>query len=187
MNLLNLGVLETFVLRCQSNVRSALAFLIPIAAILGGCAVAITGVMARARVREAEIRERIAMIERGLVPSPEKDPQGFDRAMGHGDPAADARNEPGRYGPYGRRYSTPGKHRRGGFVLIGVGVGLMAMFAISGEQDGIGVGVLLSIIGAALFISSFFEGRGEAMPPQGPPVPSTQPRSGSPVQTRDSQ
>ena len=32
-------------------------------------------------MRELEVRERIAMIERGLVPPPEVDPRGFDRAM----------------------------------------------------------------------------------------------------------
>ena len=37
--------------------------------------------LSRARVRELEVRERIAMIERGLVPPPEVDPRGFDRAM----------------------------------------------------------------------------------------------------------
>jgi hypothetical protein len=56
-------------------------FLIPVVAILAGCAMAIAKTMAAARVRELEIRERIALIERGLVPPPEVDPSGFDRAM----------------------------------------------------------------------------------------------------------
>ena len=38
--------------------------------------------LSRARIREFEIRERIAMIEKGLVPPPEKDPDGFDRVLG---------------------------------------------------------------------------------------------------------
>ena len=37
------------------------------------------------RMRELRIRERIAMIEKGLVPPPEVDPAGFDRAMGRYD------------------------------------------------------------------------------------------------------
>jgi hypothetical protein len=37
--------------------------------------------LSRARVRELEVRERIAMIERGLVPPPKSIPRGFDRAM----------------------------------------------------------------------------------------------------------
>ena len=43
-------------------------FMIPIVAILAGCTVAIVGTLARNRVRELEIRERIAMIERGWCP-----------------------------------------------------------------------------------------------------------------------
>jgi hypothetical protein len=56
-------------------------FLIPIVAIIGAFVTAIVATLSRARVRELEIRERIAMIEKGLVPPPEVDPHGFDRAM----------------------------------------------------------------------------------------------------------
>ena len=56
-------------------------FLIPITAIIGSFIYIIIKTLAKARVRELEIRERIAMIERGLVPPPEVDPRGFDRAM----------------------------------------------------------------------------------------------------------
>ena len=56
-------------------------FLIPIVSIVGAFTYAIVHSLARARVRELEVRERIAMIERGLVPPPEVDPRGFDRAM----------------------------------------------------------------------------------------------------------
>lgn len=50
-----------------------------VAIVVGACATAIVAMLAKARVREAEIRERIAMIERGLVPPPEVDPHGFDQ------------------------------------------------------------------------------------------------------------
>ena len=56
-------------------------FLIPIVAIVGSFLYVIIKTLAHSRVRELEIRERIAMIERGLVPPPEVDPKGFDRAM----------------------------------------------------------------------------------------------------------
>src|SRR5262245_34731753 len=56
-------------------------FSIPALAIIGSFVYVIVQTLARARVRELEVRERIAMIERGLVPPPEKDPNGFDRAM----------------------------------------------------------------------------------------------------------
>ena len=56
-------------------------FLIPIVSIIGAFTYAVVQTLARARVRELEVRERIAMIERGLVPPPEVDPRGFDRAV----------------------------------------------------------------------------------------------------------
>ena len=56
-------------------------FLIPIVAIVGGIIAGIVATVTRGRVRELEIRERIAMIERGMVPPPESDPEGFDRRL----------------------------------------------------------------------------------------------------------
>ena len=55
--------------------------MVPIVAIIGGISVAIVNSIGRARIRELEIRERIAMIEKGMVPSPEADPNGFERRM----------------------------------------------------------------------------------------------------------
>ena len=65
-------------------------FMIPIVAIVGAFVYAIIQTLAKSRVRELEVRERIAMIERGLVPPPEVDPRGFDRAMRSGLRAAAA-------------------------------------------------------------------------------------------------
>jgi len=62
---------------------SEVFWLIPIVGILGGISVAITSIRAGARLRELRIRERIAMIEKGLVPAPEVDPVG-DVARGAG-------------------------------------------------------------------------------------------------------
>jgi hypothetical protein len=116
-------------------------FLIPIAAIIGAFTVAIVNSLARARVRELEIRERIAMIEKGLVPAPEVDPRGFDRAMGridrlHGSPRAD-------------------KLRGGGVVLMGVGLGLMLLISLEqSPREGVAVGGFIMILGAAIFLSA---------------------------------
>jgi len=90
--------------------RDGLFWLIPLAAILAWPVVAIFGMRTRARIREMEIRERIAMIEKGLVPPPEKDPDAFDRIM--------------------RRYDRPrgpGRYRRIGIILTGGNVDLDAL------------------------------------------------------------
>src|SRR3954453_6043312 len=94
-------------------------FLIPIVAIVGSFTYMIVIALSRARVRELEVRERIAMIERGLVPPPEVDPRGFDRAMDMYDR---------------RRHRGPGRHRRAGITLMGVGFGLMLLIGVAGDN-----------------------------------------------------
>lgn len=126
-----------------------LVFMIPIVAIIGGITSAIVATVMRARVRELEIRERIAMIEKGLVPPPEVDPRGFERAL--------ARSERVLW------TSQAGRHRRAGITLLGVGFGLMMLIGVAGHspEGGIGVGGFLVILGIAFFVNSFFELRQE--------------------------
>jgi hypothetical protein len=132
--------------------------LIPIVAIVAGITVAITSNMAKTRIRELQIRERIAMIEKGLVPPPEVDPAGFDRAMHRHE-----RND---------WTSRAPRHRRAGITLMGVGFGLMVLIGLAGDQEdlgsAIGVGGFLVVLGAAFFINSLFELR--QLPPR-PPLP----------------
>ena len=134
---------------------NSLAVFIPIVGIIGGISVAIVGIISRMRLRELRIRERIAMIEKGLVPSPEVDPAGFDRAMRRVD----------RVGGHGR-----GKHRRAGITIIGVGLGLMVLIALTGDtvRAAIGVGGFLVILGLAFLINSLFEQQDNhpTVPPQ---------------------
>ena len=135
--------------------------LIPVVAIIGGICVGIAGILSSARVREARIRERIAMIEKGLVPPPEVDPAGFDRAM--------HRHE--RSGLGGPRRAQ----RRAGVVVMGVGFGLMFLISIAGGHisEGIGVGGFLVIVGLAFLLNSVLEARGDlhGQVPPGPPMP----------------
>src|SRR5438132_2794113 len=103
-------------------------FLIPITAIVCAFAFVIVKTLVRARVRELEIKERIAMIERGLVPPPERDPAGFDRAMDRLH-----RRDFDRHLPAHR---VVGRHRRAGITLIGVGLGLLVLIRYAGEEPG---------------------------------------------------
>jgi hypothetical protein len=120
-------------------------FLIPITGILAVFAYLTLRTVMRARLRELEIRERIAMIEKGLVPPPEVDPRGFDRAM--------SRMERREF-----RYGS-GRHRRAGVTLMGVGFGLMVLIAFTSNETSvaIGVGGFLVVMGIAFFINSLME------------------------------
>jgi hypothetical protein len=125
--------------------------MIPIVAIVGGIVVALVGTVHKARIRELEIRERIAMIERGLVPAPENDPHGFDRAMDRLERASQFR------GVY--RANTPGRHRRAGIILMGVGFGMMVLLGFTEGASGqaLGVGGFLVVLGLAFLVSGLFD------------------------------
>ena len=139
-------------------------FTVAIVAIVGGIIAGIVSTVSKGRVREMEIRERIAMIERGLVPPPEADPAGFERSL---------RSVEGvQY-----RYSNV-RHRNGGVIVMAVGLGLMVLIAFtSGEVNvAIGVGGFLVILGFGLFLVSLWSAPPLPMPP---PVDRRPPAAGN--------
>jgi len=147
--------------------RGNIFWLIPLAAILIWPMIAMFSIWTRSRIRELEIRERIAMIEKGLVPPPERDPEAFDRAMHR----------------YDRDYHDrgPGRHRRAGIILLGVGFGFMVMTGFERAlRGGFGIGGFLIMLGLAFLVSHMFE-RPYEPPRSGPPRPPSPPSSG-PVQ-----
>jgi hypothetical protein len=148
-------------------------FMIPIVAIVGSFVYAIVQTLAKSRVRELEVRERIAMIERGLVPPPEVDPRGFDRAM----------DLVQRHQLREQLRQGSGRHRRAGITMMGVGFGLMVMIGFSGGEPGaaIGVGGFIVIMGAAFLINSLFEQ--QSRPPMPGPDSFGTPPSSSPRPT----
>jgi hypothetical protein len=139
-------------------------FLIPITAIAGGILAGIVATVTRGRVRELEIRERIAMIERGMVPPPESDPEGFDRRMHSMERLQ-------------RRDVAP-RHRSAGVVLIAVGLGMIVLLTYAGDvpRQAIGIGGFIVILGLGFFVNSLFAH--PTLPPRSnqPPPP---PDSGS--------
>jgi hypothetical protein len=144
------------------------AFSIPVAAILGAFAFLIVKTLSQSRIRELEIRERIAMVERGLVPPPEVDPRGFDRAMDNHDRRVDR--------DYRRPARGPLRHRRSGITVMGVGMGLLVLIAFAGGEPNvaIGVGGAIVILGLAFFINGMLGDSEDPMPlyaPRNPPPP----------------
>lgn len=131
----------------------AWVFLIPIVAIGGGIMVAIVSTISKGRVRELEIRERIAMIERGLVPPPEADPVGFERSLRSVE---------------GMQYRHSGtRHRSAGVIVMSIGFGLMTLIAFTSGEVGVGIGVggFLVILGLGLFVVSLFSTPTMPLPP----------------------
>ena len=134
-----------------------IGLIVPVVAIVGWVAYAIVSSINRSRVRELEVRERIMMIEKGLVPPPEVDPRGFEQRMARLD-------RPLMYDVQYRAY----RRRRSGFTLIAVGVGLdVLMF------PNFRVGGFLIVLGLFFVIASLFE-PAVPPPPPGPPAPPQQ-------------
>jgi hypothetical protein len=133
---------------------SAWPFLIPIVAIIGGFVLAGLGIYAQIRRREFEHRERLAMIEKGVVP-PSGPPPPAGTAPGAAISTTGAVFDDVRGLGYEDRAA---RTRRGGFVLMAVGLGVGFMLWMTSRQwdDSIGIGGFLVILGAAIFASSFF-------------------------------
>lgn len=105
----------------------------------GGFTLATIGFVFRQRLRELAIKERIAMIEKGLVPSPETDPARFEMLIGARRPA-------------NRRAE---RYRSAGVIIMGLGVAMVFLlaFAAGVTKVAFGVGGALAILGLAAFIN----------------------------------
>jgi len=132
-------------------------FGVAIVAIAGGILSGIVATLSKARLRELEIRERIAMIEHGLVPPPEKDPAEFEQRMQTIDRVQ------------GRGVAGP-RFRTGGIMVMSVGFGLMLLLWFVGvEREGIGVGGFIVIIGLGMLVNSLFNHPRSYQSPSAPP------------------
>ena len=122
--------------------------LVLVVVVLGGFGLIGYSFMSRQRLRELAVRERIAMIERGLVPPPEVDPAQFDRAV----------NQP-RHPAYTasmlRISAKAQRYRSAGVMLMGLGFGLVMLigFAAGSLDVAFGVGGGLAALGAAVFLN----------------------------------
>lgn len=118
-----------------------MAMLIPLFMIVGGLGLLAMYLVHRQRFRELQIKERIALIEKGLVPSPEFDPGGFDSFVQKRPP------DP---------HLVPDRFRTFGIMMVGVGVALAFLigFAASNGATAIGVGGAVVVLGMASVAAS---------------------------------
>lgn len=128
--------------------------------IFAGVAVLWMAMQNRRMQREFEHRERLAMIERGLVPPPELDPATFES----------------RTGLAGQPESRAGaRSRSAGIIMIGFGLALTMLIAFAAQEPevGVGVGGAFALLGAAFIFNSMALGRRESshLPPLPPLAP----------------
>ena len=125
--------------------------------ILAGVAVIWMAMQSRRQIREMEHRERLAMIERGLMPAPESDPGAFDRKF------AQARAP---------ESASATRARTGGVTMISLGLAFMFLLSFAAGAPGVGFGVggAFALVGAGFFVNSLLMSRAEApRPPAEPP------------------
>lgn len=142
----------------------ALFLLIPIIVLGGGMGFVYLGILARMKAREMAHRERLAMIDRGLVPPPESsDATKFYAAVA----AAQATNR------------SP-RQRSAGVLMIGVGLALLTIITFVAQEAnvGLGVGGAVVILGIAMLVNAHLGRHGTPPPPDAtvsPPAPPSPP------------
>jgi len=141
--------------------------------IFAGVGVLWLAMASRRAFREMEHRERLAMIQRGLVPSPESDPLGFEM---HVEPFTGDALKAERW-------------RTAGILIIGLGLALIVLLTFTARDFSIGLGVggAFVVLGAAFLLSSYQYQQRRPRPgarlsarrpfPQGPTPPSDPPSS----------
>jgi hypothetical protein len=143
--------------------------------VFGGLAVLWMAMVNRRAVREMEHKERLAMIQRGVVPAPETDPLAFDAAI----------SPPENLSPRAERW------RSAGILFIGLGLALLMLltFAAGEPAAGLGVGGAFAVLGGTLLFNSTQLSKAEGARPRGaapaelrpaPPPPDSHPPDSHP-------
>ena len=106
--------------------------------VAGGLTIVISGMRHRARILEMMHRERIAMIDKGIVPPPERDPELFEQNVRQ------------------RRGVAAQRMQSVAIVTIGFGLALALLISITARSPeiGLGIGGSIVVLGTALLVNS---------------------------------
>jgi hypothetical protein len=120
-------------------VGETLILLLPLVVLIGMLVLAAYWISVRRGIRELEIKERLALIEKGIAPPPETTASGSVE----GDQVPSTRAD---------------RYRTAGILIVGLGFALMLLLgAAAGVPEiGIGVGGAIAVIGGALIANSLF-------------------------------
>ena len=136
--------------------------------ILAGVAVLWLAMSNRRALREMEHRERIALIQAGIVPAPEADPLGFESQLQ----------------PPSASLSRKDRWRTAGTLTIGLGLALLVLLSFTGESDiGFAVGGAFVVLGGSVLLNGVMMSPVPTGPrpmvrrPSGTPMPPEPPSS----------
>lgn len=137
-----------------------LVIIVLAAVVVAGLGFAWLAVRGRQRLRELAYQERIAMIEKGLVPSPETDPARFEALMAPPRPPS----------------LKAQRYRGAGVILTGLGVAQIVLLGFVVPQIrgiAVGVGGAVMVIGLTMLANGLLiasderEGSPRNTPPRG--------------------
>jgi hypothetical protein len=132
--------------------------------IVAGVLVIWMAMQSRRQFREMEHRERLAMIERGLMPSPESDPVGFERVLGSSGALSDSSS----------------RARSAGITTVALGLGFAFLLTFTAGEPGVGIGIggAFAILGLGFLINASMSSNRRSgyvppsyTPPSRPPTP----------------
>jgi uncharacterized membrane protein len=138
--------------------KFVLGILVPLSIVTtGGVLLILMAMYQRTKTLEMQHRERLAMIERGVVPAPGREPAEFEQWQHYHDRPAPARGT------------------RMGIMIIAVGVGFMFIVGFTGGAGGaaVGIGGAIVIVGIAFIVNGELQRRSQPrpVPPFRPPDP----------------
>jgi hypothetical protein len=135
--------------------------------IVGGLGLIAYAIRGRQRMRELIMKERIALIEKGMAPPPEVDPARFERVM-----------TPPRSTNVGVVVTDGGdvssaRYRSAGIMIMGLGVALFILIAFVAGASGVGFGIggAFAALGVSLFINGLMPSHGKVPPDPQPAQP----------------
>ena len=139
------------------------------ATVASGVFIIVRGLKHREQSLEMAHRERMAMIDKGLVPSPEWNPA---HAAWSGPPSPFIAGRP----DLGHASASSVRSTTLGIVVVAIGLGFMTLIGIAADAPGvaIGIGGAIAIVGLA-FIAIGQMKRHASPPTQVPLVPNVRP------------
>jgi len=130
-----------------------LAFALPVFftvvfSVVGGLLI-VLAMKQRSQTMEMKHRERMAMIEKGIVPEPGRDPAAFET--------------------WQQQHETPPSRSMSvGIMIVALGLGFMILVGFAGNEPGaaIGVGGAIAVVGFAFIINGALQRRSPPPPPR---------------------
>ena len=148
--------------------------LVVLVAMGSGVLIIVLGLRQRAHQLELAHRERMAMIDKGLVPSPELNP-------GH---AAWA-NAPSRHQREMQLHDRPTLSSQRsltlGIVIVAIGLGFMSIIGVAAQTPSValGIGGAIAIVGMAFIVIAQVKRTAPSQMMQPPPLPASRPHASS--------